>query len=341
MDCSVVQSSIEALKTPSAMWRLNSATVAAVVLVTGTAALPLLPFVDSYILSIVVRALLFIALGQAWNVVAGIGGQLSLGHGVFFGLGAYATALLFNYWQVNPWLGVAIGIAISVTVALLMGAVTLRLRGVYFALATVVISLGFEKLARHYSELTGGEAGLAVRFLGDSWGVMQSRGPALFVWLTLSVVLCYWLLTRRLLRSRFGLELQAVRDDEDAAAASGVPVLRTKLAGLSLSAAMTALVGTLHVQFYLTIDPGAAFGLFQAIQIQLPSLIGGLGTAGGPVVGGAVMVLASELTNWAATKVGIEGIDVLAYGLILLVVVIGAPTGILGWLQGRSKRGLG
>ncbi len=100
---------------------------------------------------------------------------------------------------------------------------------------------------------------------------------------------------------------------------------------------MTALAGTMHVQFYLAIDPGTAFGLFQAIQIQLPSLIGGLGMAGGPVVGGVIMVLFSEATNWASTRLGFQGVDVLVYGLLLLLVVVYAPSGILGAVTRRRR----
>lgn len=305
-----------------------------VIIVLLTAALPLVVGANSYILSIVVRALLFIALGQAWNVVAGIGGQLSLGHGVFFGVGAYGTAILFNSFGLTPWIGGVIGAIASIAVAGLMGAATFRLRGVYFALATVAISLCLEKLARHFIGITGGDAGLAVRFIGDSLYAAQSRSPLAFFFASLILVVAYYALTRRLLRSKFGYQLQAIRDDEEAAAASGVPVFRTKMLGLALSAGMTALAGALYVQFYLAIDPGAAFGLGQAIQIQLPSLIGGLGTAGGPVIGGAIMIVVSELTNWLSARTAIHGLDILAYGAILLIVVMFVPGGLLG----RTRR---
>lgn len=305
-----------------------------VIIVLLTAALPLVVGSNSYILSIVVRALLFIALGQAWNVVAGIGGQLSLGHGVFFGVGAYGTAILFNSFGLTPWIGGVIGAIASIAVAGLMGAATFRLRGVYFALATVAISLCLEKLARHFIGITGGDAGLAVRFIGDSLFAAQSRSPLAFFFASLILVVAYYALTRRLLRSKFGYQLQAIRDDEEAAAASGVPVFRTKMLGLALSAGMTALAGALYVQFYLAIDPGAAFGLGQAIQIQLPSLIGGLGTAGGPVIGGAIMIVVSELTNWLSARTAIHGLDILAYGAILLIVVMFVPGGLLG----RTRR---
>lgn len=316
---------------PARDWWIGGAVVLAV------ASLPLLPFMNSYLLGVVVRVLIFVALGQSWNIVAGIGGQLSLGHGVFFGIGAYTTVLLFNGPGITPWLGAWVGVLISILVAVVMGGATFRLRGVYFALATVAISLGFEKVGRHFSDLTGGDAGLAVRFLGDAPWAMQFRGAGPFLWLSLGLVVAFYLLTRWLLTSRFGYQLQAVRDDEEAAAASGVDVYRAKLSGLVLSAAMTSLVGTLHVQSYLAIDPGTAFGLFQAIQIQLPSLIGGLGTALGPVIGGVIMVVVSEGTNWASTKLALEGVDVLVYGLMLLGIIILAPAGVIGTLRERRR----
>jgi len=311
------------------MMRRAGALLLPVVLI---ALLPALPFVNNYIIAATVRALIFISLGQAWNVVAGIGGLLSLGHGVFLGLGCYTTGILFNQLGIPPWIGVFAGIALSVAVALVMGSMTLRMRGVFFALATVAMSLALDQLARHYVDLTGGDNGLALRFIGNSWAAAQARTPEPFLYASLILVIAYYAITRWILTSRFGLEMQSVRDDEVAAAAAGVAVFRTKLLGLLVSAAMTALAGGIYVQFYMAIDPEAAFGLGQAIQLQLPALIGGLGTALGPIIGGAVMIFLSELTNWGGSKLGIVGLDILVYGLMLLVVVLRAPKGIVGAL---------
>jgi branched-chain amino acid transport system permease protein len=132
------------------------------------AILPFLP-VNNYILAAVVRALIFISLGQAWNVVAGIGGLLSLGHGVFLGLGCYTTGILFNKYAIPPWFGIWVGVALSLLVALVMGSMTLRMRGVFFALATVAASLAMVQISRHFVDLTGGADGLALRFFGNSW----------------------------------------------------------------------------------------------------------------------------------------------------------------------------
>src|SRR5215475_1253604 len=293
------------------------------------ASLPFLP-VNNYIIAATVRALIFISLGQAWNVVAGIGGLLSLGHGVFLGLGCYTTGILFNKYGVPPSLGVWVGVGLSLLVALVMGSMTLRMRGVFFALATVAASLAMVQISRHFVDLTGGADGLALKFFGNSLWAAQSRTPAPFLYAALAFVTAYYWITRWILNSKFGLEMQAVRDDEVAAAAAGVAVFRTKMLGLLVSAAMTALAAGLYMQFYMAIDPEAAFGLSQAIQLQLPALLGGLGTALGPVIGGAVMIFLSEVTNWGSTKIGVEGLDILVYGLLLLIVILRAPNGIVG-----------
>ncbi|MFL6796910.1 MAG: branched-chain amino acid ABC transporter permease [Xanthobacteraceae bacterium] len=301
------------------------------------AALPVLPFVNNYLIAATVRALIFISLGQAWNIVAGIGGQLSLGHGVFLGIGCYSTGILFNRYGIPPWVGGWAGVLLAAAAALIMGCMTLRMRGVFFALATVAVSLALVQLSRHFVDLTGGADGLALRFFGDSLWAMQARTPAPFLYGSLVLVVAYYCITRWILASRLGLEMQAVRDDEVAAAASGVAVFRTKLVGFMASAAMTAFAAVLYMQFYMAIDPEAAFGLGQAIQLQLPALIGGLGTAAGPIIGGAVMIFLSEVTNWAGAKVGIAGLDILIYGLMLLLVVLRAPRGVVGWFSALRR----
>jgi len=330
-----VPSAIIPLRTSRGWGSTRLLQLAAVLLV---ALLPSMPFVSPFIQAATVRALIFIALGQAWNIVAGIGGQLSLGHGVFLGLGCYVTGILFNQMGIPPWIGAWAGALVALLVALVMGAMTLRMRGIFFALATVAVSLAFDQLARHYVDLTGGDNGLALKFIGTSLWAAQSRSPTPFVYAGLVFVVVYYWITQRLLVSRFGLEMRAVRDDETAAAAAGVRVFRTKVLGFLLSAALTALAGGLYMQFYQAIDPESAFGLGTAIQLQLPALIGGLGTAGGPVLGGALMIFLSEITNWGSTKLGLVGVDVLVYGLVLLMVVLWAPKGIVGMLSRRSTR---
>ncbi|MGZ5827099.1 MAG: branched-chain amino acid ABC transporter permease [Xanthobacteraceae bacterium] len=336
MDASTTTRHVPALPIPE-----NSATRSTLILLAPialVAILPFLPFVNNYIIAAVVRALIFITLGQAWNVVAGIGGQLSLGHGVFLGIGCYTTGIMINKYGIPPWIGMWVGVLISLVFALVMGAMTLRMRGVFFALATVAVSLAMVQISRHFVDLTGGADGLALKFYGNSLWAFQSRTPAAFLYAGLALMIVYYLISRWILGSKFGLEMMAVRDDEVAAAAAGVAVFRTKIIGFIVSAMMTAVAGTLYMQYYMAIDPEAAFGLSQAIQLQLPALLGGIGTATGPIIGGAIMIFLSEVTNWGSTKLGIEGLDILVYGIMLLVVVLRAPKGVVGLFSKKMQR---
>lgn len=301
---------------------------------------PILPGSNSYIVSVVIRALLFIALGQSWNIIAGIGGQLSLGQGVFFGVGSYGTAMLFNNLGLTPWIGAVIAALAAGALALVLGLATLRFRGIYFGLATIVISLGFEQIARYLVAFTGGDSGLVEKYSGTSWYAAQSISPAPLLWASLVMVVVFYVLTRWILNSRFGLELQTVRDDEEAAAAAGVKVFQTKLLGFIVSGMMTAVAGALYIQFYLAIDPTTAFGLYEGILIQLPALLGGLGTAGGPIIGGALMILISEVTNTISGSLHISGLDVLVFGILLLLIILRLPGGILAGMSGRTLRGV-
>ncbi len=180
-------------------WRSAAILILPVAIV---AVLPLLPFVNNYIIAATVRALIFISLGQAWNVVAGIGGQLSLGHGVFLGIGCYTTGILFNKYGIPPWVGGWVGVLLAMAVALVMGSMTLRMRGVFFALATVAVSLALVQLSRHFVDLTGGADGLALNFIGNSVWAMQSRTPAVFLYAALAFVVAYYWITRWILASR-------------------------------------------------------------------------------------------------------------------------------------------
>src|SRR5262249_6293873 len=248
---------------------------------------------------------------------------------------------LFNQYGIPPWLGVWGGVVLSLLVALVMGSMTLRMRGVFFALATVAASLAMVQISRHFVDLTGGADGLALKFFGNSWWAAQSRTPTPFVYASLAIVTLYYWITRWILNSKFGLEMQAVRDDEGAAAAAGVAGVRTKMPVLLVSAAIAAFAASLDMHVYMARDREGAFGHSQAMQLQLPALIGGLGTAWGPIIGGAIMIFLSEVTNWGGTKVGISGIDILVYGLMLLVVVLYAPKGVVGTLLRNTVKGSG
>ena len=297
---------------------------------------------DDFLQGIGVRALIVAAAAVAWNIIGGFAGRLSFGHAAFFGIGAYTSSLLLVEREVSPWLGGLVGVAGAALVALLLGLVALRLRGIYFTLVTFVFTLILLTLARYYSSLTGGDVGLSLPLLGSSFGMMQFQGQAGYYYLALVVLAVYVVVSALISRSAFGYRLRAVRDDEEVAEALGVATTAVKLQAFVISAAMTAFVGTVAAQQNLFIDPGSAFGIERSVEIALGAIFGGIGTVWGPVVGGAGLVLISDGLNNALREAA-AGVDTIVYGVALITVALVLPGGLAslpsrlaGLLPGRS-----
>src|SRR5262244_978489 len=246
----------------------------------AVAMLPL--FVTSgYALNAIVMTLYAAALGQAWNILGGFGGQFSFGHAVFFGSGAYAMAVLQVKLGWNAWAALPAALAAGGAVGALVGALSFRygLRGSYFALVTLAFAEVFRILANSVA-FTGGGVGLLLP-LRESAAAMQF-GKAGFLHLILAFVLVGFLLSWWLKRSRFGAWLAAVRDGEESAAALGVDVFRVKLAAIAMSAALMAAGGVFYVQYFHYIDPHIAYGPAVSVEALLGPIVGGLGTVFGP-----------------------------------------------------------
>jgi len=281
-----------------------------------------------YYQGIFIRALIYVGLAQSWNIIGGLGGQLSLGHACFLGIGGYTSGLLFEHLGITPWIGGLVGMGAAVVISLMIGYPCFRLTGIYFALASFTVSLILEILARHFDKLTGGDVGLSIRLLGDAPAYFQFSNPKYYYYIGLAIVGFYFLITRRILNSRFGYYLKAIRDDQGAAEIMGVDSARVKLMAFAISAFMAAFVGTFYVQYNLFIDPAAGFGMHQSVQILLASIAGGIGSLWGPVLGGLFIIPVGEITNAYLGK-GIPGIDVLVYGAILLIIILYIPKGLI------------
>lgn len=292
------------------------------------ASLPWWALTNTYAMGIGVSALSFVALALAWNLISGIGGQLSMGHGAYFGLGAYTSSLLLVRLGVTPWIGMVAGAIVAAIFGLCVGYPSFRLRGVYFKLVTFVSALILEIICRSWSSFTGGDPGLQIPLLRNAPGMYQFASPVPYYYIILGIAGLYFLLTRWVLHSRFGYYLQALRDDQVAAEVLGVNSLVMKLAGFALSAILTALVGTFYAQYLLFIDPASTFGMFVSVKIALAAIVGGPGTLWGPVIGGLFLVPLAELGNaqFAATA---TGFDVVLYSVVLIVVAIFLPRGLV------------
>lgn len=300
----------------------------------ATAALPL--FVTSGAVQNAVILTLFAALlGQAWNVLAGFGGQYSFGHAVFFGTGAYASAVLQMRYGMNAWLALAAAVAAGAAVGALVGVLTFRyqLRGSYFALVTLAFAEVFRILANTFA-FTGAGVGLMLP-LADSAAKLQFATRAGYLHLVLALVVAGFGVHLWLTHSRYGAWLMAVRDNEASAAALGVDVFRVKLRAIVISAALMAAGGVFYLQYLHYIDPGIAYGPAISVEALLAPIVGGLGTVFGPLLGAVALHLLSEsMRNFLGEA---PGLSLALYGGVLILMVRYLPRGLAGFVTGRGR----
>jgi branched-chain amino acid transport system permease protein len=298
-----------------------------IVVVAALAAVPL--FVHSnVVLNFLVVTLLIALAGQGWNILGGYGGQYSFGQAAFFGTGAYATAILQVHYGVSPWLGFAAGIAAGSAVGAIIGALTFRagLRSSYFALVTLAFAEVL-RIVASVAPITGAGVGLLVK-LDLRAQAFQFQSRAIFYLVILALVAASLVMTQLIERSRFGVWLVAVRENEDAAMALGVDAFTVKLAAMMVSAAITAAAGCFYVQYFLFIDSGIAYGTWISIEALLTPIIGGIGTVFGALAGALVVKLLGEGIKLVTGDV--PGLDLMIYGAVLVLVIRFAPRGLVG-----------
>ncbi|HEX6296486.1 MAG TPA: branched-chain amino acid ABC transporter permease [Burkholderiales bacterium] len=297
------------------------------------AAVALLPAVTSsgVVLNIAIMTLYAAVLGQAWNLLAGFGGQFSFGHAVFFGSGAYAAAVLQTRFGWNAWAALPAALALGAAVGGLIGALSFRygLRGSYFALVTLAFAEVFRILANNV-QFTGAGVGLMIK-LEPGAARFQFADKAGYLYVILAFVVVGLLVSWWLKRSRYGAWLQAVRDNEDSAAALGVNVFAVKLQAIMLSGALTAAAGVFYVQYFQYIDPSLAYGPAVSVEALLGPIIGGLGTVWGPILGAAVLHLLGEATRGLVSS--LPGVNLIAYGVLLVLMIMFLPRGIIGLVK--------
>ena len=294
---------------------------------------------DAFLLDSLILILMWGTAAAAWNVAGGYAGQVSLGHSVFFGLGAYSAALLGTRWGLSPWIGLAVGAVLATATGLAIGFLSNRLRGPYFVLATIASSQVLLIVASRWRGFTSGSEGIPVPFRPGFWtlGIADKR---VWVWLMLALAVLVYLVECYLERSRRGYQLAAVREDEDAALSLGVAARRLKVAAIAASAALTAVTGALWAQYVGFVDPFYVFSVDVSIRFALAAIIGGLGTALGPFLG-SVLVTTVETylrAQFGGIGAGLVGIYLVLYGCALIVMVRFVPQGLVGWIDARLRR---
>lgn len=293
------------------------------------------PFVfpSNFMVNFGVLALFYAFIGQSWNIAGGFAGQLSFGHVAFFGVGAYASTIVQLRFGFSPWLGLPAAALAGALVGGIIGVLSFRagLKGSYFAL----ITLAFAEVLRIVSNsvaITGGGLGMLIPMKPGAANLQFAERSG-FYFLILVLAAISVALAERLRRSRFGAQLAAIRDNEDAAMALGINVFREKVKVMLLSGAIGGVGGCFFAQYFLYIDPLIAFGVDKSVEMLLVSMIGGSGTVYGPLVGAVLLALVSDGTR-ALTQ--IQGLSLVLYGALLVAIIAYLPNGLID-LFARAK----
>ncbi len=298
---------------------------------------PLL-FTTSFAHHLLILILLYALMAQSWNVVAGLSGQISLGHAIFFGIGAYSSTVLFVKYGITPWVGLLVGMALSALAAVAIGVPTLRLRGHYFAIATLLIGSSVQIIVQRW-DWVGAASGLYVPINRTApWFYLQFHTSKIqYYYLMLAAAVGGYFLVWKLRRSRFGFRLQALRDEPDAAASLGIAVARHKVMAFMISAAMMSVAGTFYGQYVLVLDPERLLSAEISIIVLLMTVLGGSGTLWGPALGAAILIPLSEYSRIWFGGTG-RTVDLMVYGVLILAVCMWRPSGILSFFEERIRR---
>lgn len=297
----------------------------ALVAVAVLAALPAV--LSSYLITIFILIFFYAYLGQAWNLVGGYAGQLSAGHAAYVGIGGYTSAVLSLQWGITPWIGMLVGAALAALLGGVIGYLGFRfgLRGFYFVLLTVAFA-EICRIAVSNVEVLGGALGLYITFTGDP-RQFQFQDNRAYYYIALILMLVATGLTRWLEGRRFGIYLTAVREDESASEALGVDTFRYKLIAMVLSSFLTGLGGTFYAFYLFSLQPNALFGIPLSVEIIIRPIVGGSGTVLGPVLGSFILTPLGEISRYYFGQGGWHGAHLIAYGVLLIVVVLFLPQG--------------
>ena len=314
------------------LWNTNNKVISIIVgLVVLLFVLPLVGL-NSFYLHLFIMIFMHAVMAQSWNVIAGFSGQISLGHGAFFGIGAYATSFFYMEYGITPWISIFFGMFISGVFAVLIGIPMLRLSGHYFAIATLLIGISFQVVFQRW-DLVGAASGLWITMTPeDSWIALQfhkSKLPYYYIFLVFFLISFFvvWVLSR----SKLGYRLRAVRDDPQAALSLCINVSNYKIIAYVISAMIMAPMGSLFAQYILIIDPDRVFNIEISIIVLLITVLGGIGNVWGPIIGASILIPISEYSRIYLGGTG-GAVDLILYGLILMIICVFRPNGLISFI---------
>lgn len=284
-----------------------------------------------------IMVFIYATLGLAWNLIGGYAGQVSLGNAVYFGLGAYTSTLLLIKAGVSPWIGIIAGAIISSIVSLLVGYPCFKLGGHYFAIATIAVGEIFQQAWLNW-DWAGSAIGLNLPIQDEGLLNFQFHSSKLpYYYIGLCMVGLALLTTYLVDQSKIGYYFRAIKGDQDAARSLGISHTKYKAYAMVLSASLTSIAGSFYAQYVLFIDPDSVFPLMLSINMCLMATIGGLGTVWGPLVGAFILIPISEFTRIKMGGGG-TGIDIMVYGLLIIIICLYQPNGIIGIFQQFQKK---
>jgi branched-chain amino acid transport system permease protein len=291
---------------------------------------------NRYAVDIMIRTFLWAGLALAWNIAGGYAGLISFGHAAFFGIGAYTSTILLLNYGVPPWFGMFAGALIAGCAGALLTMVCARLRGPFIILSTLAAGEVVRIAALNWRTLTGGSEGLEIPPVPSVVDmVFKSQWP--YATIVIAYMLAMFALSVWIEQTRYGYYLFATRDDEDGASAIGINPRHTRTAAMAVSAATTAIGGTLFAQYFLYLDPTHVISPDISFQFALICAVGGLGTASGPVFGALIIVPLSELLRGLLSQ-STSGLHLVIYGIIVIIVILYFPSGISGAISRAASR---
>ena len=301
------------------LWALPAAVILLIPLVTR----------NPYLLHMLILVLMWVVLGQSWNLLGGYTGQVSFGHAAFFGIGAYTTGILVKS-GLSPaaaWWGLLLGGLAAMVVASVIGWICFRLRGPYFALSVLALAEVLRLVALNWKWVTNGAEGILF--------IPAFTSKAAYYYIVLAVAAACYLAIRGVMRSRLGYYFLAIREDQDCAESLGVDTTRYKLYSLLISAFFTGVAGAFYMNYMGFIDPGIVFNIENiSIMMILVVMLGGAGTMSGPAVGAVIYILMSEVF-----RVWVKRGHLVFFGILIIVIIIWFPNGIVGTLnEWRARR---
>jgi len=305
------------------------------------AAVVALPWVgNTFVITTAIATLYLAYQALAWNLVGGMAGQFSLGNTIFIGAGAYTSTYLFLTYGVSPWLGMIAGAALAMALAYLIGCLTFRLnlRGLYFAMVTLALAQMAQVLVENIPAL-GAAYGLLIPVRDGDIAAFQFESRAAYYYIILGLVVVAAGIMSGIQRGRLGLMLAGLRENEDAARAVGVPVVRNMQIAFGLSALLAAVGGTFMAQYTLFIDPRSTFSWTESVYFLLPAIVGGTRHWSGPIIGALLLGLVSDTTRLLFGD-AINGLPQIIFGIVVIVVVMRTRGGIVDWAvdRWRSRR---